>query len=130
MLVQRSQPGCLGLLMMWVASAAAVWLTAELVPGVAVASFTSALGVAVVLGLLNALVRPLLVVLTLPVTLLTLGLFLLVINAAVLGLAAFLLRGFTIAGFWHAVLAAVVLSLLSTAMGWLLPGKKKAPAKN
>ncbi len=126
MLVQRSQPGCLGLLMMWLASAAAVWLTAYVVPGVAVASFTSALAVAVVLGLLNTLVRPLLVVLTLPVTLLTLGLFLLVINAAVLGLAAFLLGGFTIDGFLPAVVAAVVLSLLSTAMGWLLPSKKTA----
>lgn len=130
MLVKRSSPGCLGLLVMWLASAGAVWLTAQLVPGVAVASFSAALAVALVLGLLNALVRPVLVVLTLPVTLLSLGLFLLVINAAVLGLAAWLLRGFDIAGFVPALIAAVVLSLVSTVMGWLLPNGKRSARKD
>lgn len=125
MLVKRTMPGLFGLLVMWLASAAAVWLTAELVPGVRLSGFGTALGVAVVLGLLNAVVRPLLVVLTLPVTVLTLGLFLLVVNAAVLGLSAWLLGGFAIDGFWSAVLAAVVLSLVSTVMGWILPEGKK-----
>lgn len=130
MLVKRKMPGCLGMLMMWLASAAAVWLTAELVPGVRVASFGAAMGVAVVLGLLNALVRPLLVLLTLPVTVLTLGLFLLVINAAVVGLAAWFLAGFDVAGFWNALLAAVVLSVISTVLGWILPDARAKPRKD
>lgn len=127
MLVKRTMPGLFGLLVMWLASAGAVWLTAELLPGVRLASFTAALGVALVLGLLNALVRPVLVLLTLPVTFVTLGLFLLVINAAVVGMAAWFLRGFDVAGFWDALLAALVLSLISTVLGWILPeGRKKA----
>jgi putative membrane protein len=126
MLVKRKMPGCLGLVVMWLASAAAVWLTAELLPGVQVAGFGAALGVAVVLGLLNALVRPVLVILTFPVTVLTLGLFLLVINAAVVGLAAWLLAGFAVDDFLSALLAAVVLSVLSTLLGWLLPEKRPA----
>lgn len=126
MLVKRTMPGLVGLLVMWLASAGAVWLTAELVPGVRVASFATALGVALVLGLLNAVVRPLLVVLTLPVTVLTLGLFLLVVNAAVLALCAWFLPGFAIAGFWNALVAALVLTLVSTVIGWILPeGRRK-----
>lgn len=125
MLVKRTMPGCLGLVVMWLASAAAVWLTAELVPGVHVASFTTALGVAVVLGLLNAVVRPLLVLLTLPVTVLTLGLFLLVVNAAVLGLSAWFVPGFALAGFGTAVIAGLVLAVVSTVIGWLLPERRR-----
>lgn len=121
MLVKRTMPGCTGLLVGWLASAAAVWLTAELIPGMQVKSFWTALGVAVVLGFMNAFVRPLLVILTLPVTLLTLGLFLLVVNAAVLGLSAWFVPGFSLAGFGTAVIAALVLSLVSTVIGWLLP---------
>lgn len=129
MLVKRKMPGCLGMLMMWLASAGAVWLTAELVPGVSVASFGAAMVVAVVLGLLNALVRPLLVLLTLPVTILTLGLFLLVINAAVVALAAWFLKGFHVDGFLQALLAAVVLSVVSTVLGWILPDARAKPRK-
>ena len=67
------------------------------------------------LGIVNAVVRPLLVILTLPITVLTLGLFLLVINAATLGLVAWMLDNFTIAGFWPALLGAIVVSVT----GWL-----------
>ncbi len=125
MLVKRTMPGLFGLLVMWLASAGAVWLTAELLDGVQLSSFRAALGVALVLGLVNTLVRPLLVLLTLPVTFLTLGLFLLVINAGVVGLVAWFLPGFAVAGFWDALLAALVLSLVSTVIGWLLPERRK-----
>lgn len=123
MLVKKTRGGCGGLLLAWLASAFSVWITAELLPGVEVDTFGRAMVVAVALGFLNALVRPLLVLLTLPVTVLTLGLFLLVINGAVLGLAAWLLDGFAIQGFGWAVVAAALLSIVSGLMGLLLdPG--------
>lgn len=126
MLVKKTRGGLGGLLLSWVASAFSVWITAELLAGVEVDSFGRALVVAVVLGLLNALVRPLLILLTLPVTVITLGLFLVVINGAVLGLAAWLLDGFSIANFWWALAAAVLLSIVSGLMGLLLEPDEEA----
>lgn len=108
--------GCSGALATWVLSAAAVYLTAWLLPGVNVSGFGRALVVALVIGLLNALVRPVLVVLTLPVTVLTLGLFLLVINASMLGLAAWLLEGFSVAGFGSALLGSLVLTVVTAVL--------------
>lgn len=92
-----------------------LWLASELVPGIEVRDGWTLLGAALLLGIVNAVVRPLLVILTLPITLLTLGLFLLVINAATLGLVAWMLDGFTITGFWPALFGAVVVSVT----GWL-----------
>jgi putative membrane protein len=103
-------------LLAWIANAMALLILAYLYPAVQVASFGTAMLVAVVLGLINLLVRPILVLLTLPVTLLTFGLFLLVINGAMFLLADKLIDGFHIGGFWPAVLGAVVYSLIS----WLL----------
>ena len=91
--------------------AAALLLVAELYAGVAVASFGSALIAALVLGLLNTLLRPLLVLLTLPVTMLTLGLFLFVINALMFWAAASLLRGFSVTGFGAALIGSLIYSL-------------------
>ena len=95
----------------WLLLAAALLLVAHLYPGVSVADFGTALIAAFVLGLLNALVRPLLVVLTFPVTLITLGLFLFVINAAMFWAAARLLDGFNVAGFGAALIGSVIYSL-------------------
>jgi putative membrane protein len=92
-----------------------LWLASELVPGIEVQGLWTLLGAALLLGIVNAVVRPLLVILTLPITLLTLGLFLLVVNAAMLGLVAWMFDNFTIAGFWPAVLGSIVVSLT----GWL-----------
>lgn len=117
MLVKR-QRGFLGLLLTWVLSAAALLAAARLVPGVHLASFGTALVVAVVLGLLNAIVRPLLVFLTLPLSVVTLGLFLLVINGAMVLLAARFVDGFAVDGWWPAVLMAVVVSLVSGLLGF------------
>jgi putative membrane protein len=95
----------------WLLLAAALLLVAHLYPGVKVASFASAMIAALVLGLLNTLVRPVLVLLTFPVTLLTLGLFLFVINALMFWAAAHLLDGFQVAGFVAALIGSVLYSL-------------------
>jgi putative membrane protein len=106
----------LKLIVRWLLLAAALLLVAHLYPGVTVSSFGSAMIAALVLGLLNTLVRPLLVLLTLPVTLLTLGLFLFVINALMFWSAASLLDGFAVAGF----AAALIGSLIYSACGMVI----------
>ena len=95
----------------WLLLAAALLLVAHLYPGVSVASFGAALIAAFVLGLFNTLVRPLLVLLTLPVTLLTLGLFLFVINALMFWAAASVLDGFNVAGFSAALIGSLIYSV-------------------
>jgi putative membrane protein len=99
------------LLVRWLLLAAALLLVAHLYAGVQVASFGSAMIAALVLGLLNTLVRPLLVLLTLPVTLLTLGLFLFVINALMFWAAASILDGFNVTGFGAALIGSLIYSL-------------------
>ena len=91
----------------------ALWLAAQVVPGVAFSDTPSLLLAAVLLGVANAIVRPVLTVLTFPLTLLTFGLFLLVLNAAMLGLTALLMPGLSIDGFGPAVLGAIVVSVVS-----------------
>ena len=95
----------------WLLLAAALLLVQRVYSGVSVDSFTAALIAALVLGLLNTLVRPLLVLLTLPVTLLTLGLFLFVINALMFWAAASVLDGFNVAGFGAALIGSLIYSL-------------------
>ena len=119
MLVQRRQ-GLSGLLLTWLLSAVAVSVSAWIVPGVAVESFGIALAVAAVLGIINAVVRPSLVLLTLPITVVTLGLFLLVVNAACVGLAASLVDGFHVNGLLPAVVMVVVLTVISSVLGRVL----------
>lgn len=99
------------LLVRWGLLAAALLLVAQLYSGVSVAGFGAALIAALVLGLLNTLVRPLLVLLTLPVTLLTLGLFLFVINALMFWAAASVLQGLHVNGFWAALVGSLLYSL-------------------
>ena len=95
-------------------------LASELVPGISVRDDWTLLGAAILLGIVNAIVRPVLVVLTLPITVLTLGLFLLVINAGMLGLVAALFQGFTIAGFGSALLGALVISITGWLASWFI----------
>ena len=95
----------------WLLLAAALLLVAQIYPGVVVTSFTSALIAAFVLGLFNTLLRPILVLLTLPVTILTLGLFLFVINALMFYFAASVLQGFSATGFGAALIGSVLYSL-------------------
>jgi putative membrane protein len=101
-------------------SALAVVLLAKILPGVDVASYWIAILVALVLSLLNALVKPLLIIFTLPVTILTLGLFLLIINAVIILLADWLVGGFSVNGIWWALLFSLLLSLLQSILFSLL----------
>ena len=104
------------LLVKWGLSAVALMFLAYLLPGIVVKSFGSALLAAAVIALLNSIVRPILIVLTLPVTVVTLGLFLLVINALMFWLAGSMLSGFEVSSFWWALAGAIVYSLLSMVM--------------
>jgi len=92
----------------------AVFLTAYLLPGVDVADFGTALIVALILSVVNILVKPILIVLTIPITIVTLGLFLLVINAFLILLVESLVSGFTVDGFWWALLFSLILSVFNS----------------
>ncbi|HSW19239.1 MAG TPA: phage holin family protein [Ramlibacter sp.] len=100
------------LVLKWLLSAVALLAVAYVYSGVQVSNFTSALIAAAVIGLLNAVVRPVLVILTLPVSVVTLGLFLFVINALMFWSASGLLNGFHVAGFWAALLGSLIYSAL------------------
>jgi putative membrane protein len=105
-------------------NAVAVFLAAQLIPGIGVTGAGAALAAGLVLGLVNAVIRPVLILLTLPVTFLTLGLFIFVVNAICLGLVAWLVPGFTISGFWPALFGAIVISIISWLLSALLIDKK------
>ena len=104
------------LALVWLINALALIAVAYLMPSIAVSSFGTALVAALVLGLVNAVVRPVLVLLTLPVTILTLGLFIFVLNGLLFWMVASWLEGFHVAGFWAGVFGAILFSLVS----WLL----------
>lgn len=106
----------LRLVLVWLINAVALIAVAYLMPSITISSFGAALAAALVLGLVNAVVRPVLVLLTLPVTVLTLGLFIFVINGLLFWMVATWLEGFEVAGFWPAVFGAILFSLVS----WLL----------
>jgi putative membrane protein len=97
---------------------AGLWVASRLVPGMQIEGTGTLILAAFLLGFVNAVVRPVLVLLTLPVTLVTLGLFLLVVNAAMLSLVAALLDGFQLAGFGSAVLGSIVVGLVSWLASW------------
>ena len=108
------------LLVVWLINAVALIAVAYLMPGIAVASFGAALVAALVLGLVNAIVRPILVLLTLPVTILTLGLFIFVLNGLLFWMVGSWLQGFWVGGFWAGVLGAIVFSVISWALSALV----------
>jgi putative membrane protein len=113
------------LLARWVVNAAALLLVAYLYPGVTVEGFGAALIAALLLGLVNAVVRPLLIILTLPVTLLTLGLFIFVINALLFWFVAEIVQGFRVTGFGAALLGSILYSVITLVSSWLLFSPKK-----
>jgi len=106
----------LPILIKWLSNAVAIMISAYILPGVAIGSFWTALWLVVIWGLINAVIRPILIILTLPINVLTLGLFTLVINALLVMLAAWFLSGVVISGFWQAVLFSLLVSFFS----WLL----------
>lgn len=104
-------------------TALALLLTAYLVTGIEVAGIYPALVTAIVLGVLNGIVRPVLMILTFPITILTLGLFIFVINAGLFAFAASFLDGFTVTSFWAALVGSILVSCISTAVNWILGTK-------
>jgi putative membrane protein len=104
------------LLLRWLVLTAAIYITAHMIDGIQVSGFFSAFFAAATLGILNAFFRPILFLLTLPINLLTMGLFTFVINAALLLMASGVIPGFEVRGFWSAVGGALLISLVS----WLL----------
>ncbi len=98
----------------WVVSALAILVAAYILPGVHVESFVTALVLAIVLGIINAILKPILVILTLPITIMTLGLFTLIINALLVLLTTKIVPGFTVDSFWWALGFSIVLSLVSS----------------
>ena len=110
----------------WAITALSLWVASLIFRGIKFESTSALVISALLLGLANAIVKPLLIVLTLPLTLLTLGLFLLVINALMIMLVAALVRGFKLSGFWTAFFASIFISLLSIAIGALVSGSDPA----
>ncbi|MFA6486321.1 MAG: phage holin family protein [Candidatus Magasanikbacteria bacterium] len=110
----------MNLLLRWLISAGTLMLVAYYVPGIAVVSFYSALIAALVLGLINAVIRPLALLLTLPVNILTLGLFTFVINALMFWFASSIVKGFYVSGFWPAFWGALIVSVVGWVVGAML----------
>lgn len=113
------------LLFRWILNAIALLFVAYVVPGFGVSSLYTALIAALILGLVNALVRPLLFILTLPVTILTLGLFTFVLNALMILLVSTIVKGFTVDGFVPALLGAIVLWGISMMTNWIIDEAKQ-----
>lgn len=103
----------------------ALWLAAQVVTGVRFDDSGSLLLAAILLGIANAIVRPVLTFLTFPLTVITFGLFLLVVNAATIGLVAALLSGFVVDGLWAGIGAAIVTGVVSWIAGWFIGGDKR-----
>ncbi len=112
------------LLLVWILNAVALLAVTWLLPSIELAGFGSALAAALMLGLINTLVRPVLAILTLPLTVLTLGLFYLVLNALLFWLASALLPGFHVGGFFAALVGAVLYGVIAWMLSALIPGKK------
>ncbi len=114
------------LLIKWILSALAVWIVAQVVPGIHVNGPVAALIAALVIGLVNATVGLIVKVITFPLTILTLGLFWLVINAAMLELASMFVPGFAVHGFFAAFIGAILLSLVSSLLHWLILPERRS----
>ncbi len=111
----------MGILINWIVSAMVVFSIAYIMPGVRVADFTSALVVALVLGIINAFLKPVLLILTLPINLLTLGLFTFVLNALLILLVSKIVPGFVVDGFLTALIFGIILSIANTFVYKFLP---------
>lgn len=108
----------LGFFFRLLATAAGLWIAAAIVPGIEVGESSTFFLAAILLGIVNAFVRPIIIVLTLPISVLTLGLFLMVINAGMLGLVAWLLDDFALSGFFAALLGSFIISIVSWWTSW------------
>ncbi|MEJ2128841.1 MAG: phage holin family protein [Woeseiaceae bacterium] len=109
-----------GILLRTLITMLGLYLASVLIPGVAIASTGSLILAALLLGLVNGFIRPIAFVLTLPLTIVTLGLFLFVLNAAMFGLVAAMLDGFAVSGFWAAIFGAIIVGITSTIASWYI----------
>lgn len=109
------------LLLVWILNAIALWIVTQILPGVQVSDFVTLFIAALVLGLVNTIVKPLLILLTLPVTIVTLGLFLIVLNGLLFWAVGGLLPGFSVNGFWWGVIGALLYSVVCWAFSKLIP---------
>lgn len=109
-----------GFLLRLLIGALGLWLAEQIVDGIDVANAGTLIAAAFLLGIANAVVRPVLIILTLPITVITLGLFLLVINAGMLALVALILPGFHITGFWAALFGALIVSITGWLASWFI----------
>ena len=107
------------ILLKWLALSLAIMFVGWVVPGITVSSIATALNASIVIALVNLVIKPILVFLTLPINILTLGLFILVINALLFMFVAYLIPGVEVDGFWSAFLGALLLSILSIGISWL-----------
>ena len=110
----------MALILKWLIMTASVMIAAYVIPGITVRSFFSALWVALFLGIVNMLLRPFLILITLPINILTLGLFTFVINGVIILLASSIVKGFQVSGFWIAVLFSIMLSIINYLMNLLI----------
>ena len=101
------------ILIKWLVMTVSIVIAAHIIPGVKVSGFFSALWVALFLGIVNVLIRPVLILITLPINIITLGLFTFVINAALVLLASVVIKGFDVTGFWTAMLFSIVVSVIN-----------------
>jgi len=109
----------MALILKWLALALSIMFVGWIIPGITISSFVTALIASAVIALVNLVIKPILVFLTLPINILTLGLFILVINALLFMFVAYLVPGVEIDGFWSAFWGAVILSILSIGISWL-----------
>jgi len=109
-----------GILLRTLISMLGLYVASALIPGVQIVGTGTLVLAAFLLGLVNAVVRPVAFVMTLPLTIVTLGLFLLVLNAAMFGLVAAMLDNFTVAGFWSAIFGAIIVGITSTIASWYI----------
>jgi putative membrane protein len=111
----------MGILANWIVTTIAIIVSAYLLSGVTVRNIGVALVAAVVLGLINAILRPILVILTLPLTIVTLGLFIFILNALLVLFASAIVPGFEVRSFWWALLFSLLFSIISTIIHWIIP---------
>ncbi len=112
-------------LIRWLATALGIGVAAQVLPGIQVDGLWPTVVAALLLGLVNVTLRPILLLLTLPLTVLTLGLFALVINGAMLALVASVVKGVHVAGFWSAIFGAIIISLVGSLLTWVLPPRPR-----
>lgn len=112
------------ILLAWIINALALFVVVKIVPGIEVEDTATLFLAALVIGVVNALIKPVLQIVSLPITLLTLGIFALIVNAALFGLAAWLVSGFSVSGFWSALFGALVMSVVGGILHSLTDPKK------